>query len=99
MPWAIAPHSVILLDALARLELDAGAVATAADLWGRAATLAPEDVVMQYNAAVTFDRAERPRKAAHFYGTALRAARTDPSAAALPLDDARARLTWLRGKL
>lgn len=97
---AIAPRSTILLDALARLELEAGAVAVAAALLGRAAALAPGDVGAQYNAAVTLDRAGRLSEAAGFYEAALRAARANPAAAAaLPLDDARARLGWLRGRL
>jgi tetratricopeptide (TPR) repeat protein len=97
---AIAPRSVVLLDALARLELDGGDSLAAGALLGRAAALAPNDAGAQYNAAVTLDRAGRPREAAGFYAAALRAARENPaSAAALPLADARARLTWLRGRL
>ncbi|EKV32240.1 Lytic transglycosylase, catalytic [Caenispirillum salinarum AK4] len=97
---AVAPRSVTLLDALARLELAAGDAASAAGLLGRAATLAPEDAGAQYNAAVTLDRAGHMREAAGFYEAALRAARKNPAAAAaLPLDQARDRLGWLRGRL
>ena len=95
----MAPDNPPLLDALARRRLDHGDPETAAALFARAAALAPEDPALAYNAAVTLDRLDRPRAAIRAYEALLATHGRNPVAAAtLPLEAARARLAWLRGR-